>query len=238
MLFIQNCAFVCQPTPFVFVLVKLKRIFPSNRCFIGCLIRISVKVLFHDNFCTEVTFGLKWLKNSIFHYDFIILESNESRFPTPFVSIRSHRTSPFCLLLWTFGTAQLEYICMHAPTDNPSNPSWHLENALMFKIRIQLTLLQSEVHATCTHQWWWWLLWWWWYVCVCVSVCVRACMRACVCVYVSGTCYPRITLWKKGNALIALNPWISNFNNWHLVQLFIQHLRNIDDKETSSQNLE
>ena len=91
--------------PFVFVLVKLKMIFPSNRGFIGCLIRISVKVLFHDMFCTEATFGQKWLKNSIFHYDFIILESTESRFPTPFVSIRNHRTSPFCLLLWTFGTA-------------------------------------------------------------------------------------------------------------------------------------
>ena len=59
MLFIENRAFVCQPTPFEFVLVKLKRIFPSNRGFIGCLIRISVKVLFHDSFCTEATFGQK-----------------------------------------------------------------------------------------------------------------------------------------------------------------------------------
>ena len=130
MLFIENCAFVCQPTPFEFVLVKWKRIFPSNRGFIGCLIQISVKVLFHDIFCTEATFGQKWLKNSIFHYDFIILESTESRSPTPFVSIRNHRTSPFCLLLWTFGTAQPVYICAHALTYNPSNPSWHLENAL------------------------------------------------------------------------------------------------------------
>ena len=126
MLFIQNCAFVCQRTPFVFVLVKLKRKFPSNRCFIGCLIRISIKVLFHDIFCIEATFGQKWIKNSMFHYDFIILESTESRFPIPFVSISNHRTSPFCLLLCTFGTAQLEYICTHAPT---YNPSWHLENA-------------------------------------------------------------------------------------------------------------
>ena len=99
MFFIQNCTFVRQQTPFVFVLVKLKRKFPSNRYFIGCLIQISVKVLFHDIFCTEATFGQKSLKNSIFHYDFIILESTESRFPIPFVSISYHRTSPFCLLL-------------------------------------------------------------------------------------------------------------------------------------------
>ena len=50
MIFIENCAVECQSTPFVFVLVKLKRIFPSNRDFSGCLIRISVKVLFHDIF--------------------------------------------------------------------------------------------------------------------------------------------------------------------------------------------
>ena len=30
-------------------------------------------------------------KNSIFHYDFIILESTESRFPIPIVSISNHR---------------------------------------------------------------------------------------------------------------------------------------------------
>ena len=47
--------------------------------------------------CTEATFGQKRLKNSIFHYDFIILESTESRFPIPFVSISNHRSSPFCL---------------------------------------------------------------------------------------------------------------------------------------------
>ena len=50
MLFIQKYAFVWQQKPFVFVLVKLKRKFPSNICFIGCLIRISVKVSFHDIF--------------------------------------------------------------------------------------------------------------------------------------------------------------------------------------------
>ena len=41
----------CMPVNAVcIVLVKLKRIFPSNRDFSGCLIRISVKVLFHDIF--------------------------------------------------------------------------------------------------------------------------------------------------------------------------------------------
>ena len=52
--FYQNFAFVCQQKPFVIVLVKLKRKFPSNRCFIGCLIRISVKVLFHDIFALRL----------------------------------------------------------------------------------------------------------------------------------------------------------------------------------------
>ena len=125
---------------------KLRICMPANAvwiCFSEVKKDISLKQrfyrLFDTNFgksfiswyfCTEATFGQKWLKNSIFHYDFIILESTESRSPTTFVSIRIHRTSPFCLLLWTFGTAQLEYICAHAPTYNPSNPSWHLENAL------------------------------------------------------------------------------------------------------------
>ena len=79
-------------------------------------------------------------KKSIFHYDFIILESTESRFPIPFVSISNYRSSPFCLLLLTFGTAQLEYICTHAPTYNPSN---HLENAQNdFK-------LNRDIHILC-----------------------------------------------------------------------------------------
>ena len=139
-LFIKNCTFVCQQKPFVIVLVKLKRKFPSNRCFIGCLIWISVPVLFHDIFCTEATFGQKWLKNSIFHYDFIILESTESRFPIPFVSISNHRSS-FCLLLWTFRTAQLEYICTHAPTYNPSLPLENAQNDFKLNCDIHIHVL-------------------------------------------------------------------------------------------------
>ena len=42
---------------------------------------------------TEVT------QKKDFHYDFMILEITEARFPILFVSISNHRTSPFCLLL-------------------------------------------------------------------------------------------------------------------------------------------
>ena len=88
------------------------------------------KSFFHDIFLAlRLHLDRNDSKTVFFHYDFIILESTESRFPIPFNSISNHRSSPFCLLLRPFWTAQLEYICTHAPTYNPSNPRWHLEKA-------------------------------------------------------------------------------------------------------------
>ena len=52
----------CMPTNAIcFYFSEVNKEISIKRCFIGCLIRISVKVLFHDIFCTEATFGQKLL---------------------------------------------------------------------------------------------------------------------------------------------------------------------------------